>query len=463
MRLFRRWIIFSCVVSLFSAPVTARAAEFNPEHIISDSEMRDASTMDLAGIRQFLMSKGGLDAEFDIDPIDGMLKNGSQLIHSAAERYQVNPRYILALLQKESSIVETGRPTDRQRDWAAGYALCDGCARSAPLAKKYKGLGRQIDAGAGWMDWYLRNAASLGKLQAGQQFTADGAKLTPTNLVTAALYSYTPHAHGNRLLWSILQRWFGGVDDLRLPDGALVRNMTTGAVAVIEGGKFRPILNRSVLVTRFNTTNIIDLNQYDFATLQERSSGAPLRFADLSLVRSEDGAIYLLIGTAKRLIPSTEVFRQIGFNPEEVEDVRATDIAEYADAAPITADSSFPTGQLLQNAQTGGVYYVEAGVKHPLVDRAILTANFFGDRIVRVTPAALAGLENGDAVKFSEGTLVKTKDDPTVYLISGSKKRPFTSEKIFLAFGYTFTNVLVTSSRALALHELGEPMVLTAQ
>ena len=193
-------------VTILNAPLVAIAAEFNPEHIISDSAMRDSSTMDLVGIRQFLVAKGGLNGEFDIDPIDGILKNGSQLIYDAAQRYKVNPQYILALLQKESSIVETGRPTAQQRDWAAGYALCDGCNRNAPLPRKYKGLGKQIDAGAGWMDWYLKNAATLGKLQAGQTRVTDGAQLTPSNLATAALYSYTPHAHGNRLLWSIMQR-----------------------------------------------------------------------------------------------------------------------------------------------------------------------------------------------------------------------------------------------------------------
>ena len=452
MRFLNRTIIATLAVALTVSPIAATAAEFDPQHIISDREMRDATTMGLTAIRDFLASKGGLSDQFDIDAIDGTLKNAPQLIYDASQRYQVNPRYILALIQKESSIVETGRPSQRQLDWAAGYALCDGCDRNAALPRKYKGLAKQIDAGAGWMDWYLKKADS-GQLA-----------VSSKNLATAALYSYTPHAHGNRLLWSIMQRWFGdGASDLNIPDGALVRNTSNGAVAVIEGGKLRPILNRSVLMTRFNTTNIIDLNKYDFATLQDRSAGAPVRFSDLSLVRTEDGSTYLLVGDTKRRIPTADVFRKIGFNPEEVEDVQSSDLAEYVNGDPISADVSFPLGKLLQNMRTGAVYFVEDGVKHPLLDRAILDANYSGDQISPVTSDALASMSTGDSIRFAEGTLVKTKTDAAVYLISGGKKRSFPSEKVFRAFGYDFKNVLTTSPRALALHELGEPLALSPQ
>lgn len=457
-----RVIVIPLVAVTVLGPLpTSAAGVFNPHFIISDEEMRDAKAMDFSDIAAFLSTKGKLSSQFDVDPGDGLLKGAAQLVDDAAKRYQINPKYILALLQKESSIVETPVITRDQMDWAAGYALCDGCYKKNVLAQKYKGLAKQIDAGAGWMHWYLTNAENLGYLkQKGAVYQIDNMKVAPQTAATAALYSYTPHIHGNRLLWSIMRRWFGGGTDLSFPDGTLVRNEKNGAMAVVQGGKMRPILNRSVLESRFNVTTAVDLNEYDFASLLEAKPGRPVRFADLSLVRTNEGATYLLIGNAKRRIPDAATFAKIGFNPEEVEDVVADDVADYVEGEPITVDAAFPLGQLLQDRSTGGIFYAESGVKHPLYDRALLKANFAGKPVLPATPGELAKLTTGDAVRLADGTLVKLASDPTVYLISGGKKLKIPTEDVFLGFGYRFENVLTASPKMLALHELGSPLSL---
>ncbi|HTM68868.1 MAG TPA: hypothetical protein VL426_06250 [Candidatus Binatia bacterium] len=437
----------------------ARAATFDPSMIIDDAEIRRADAMDYAAIKGFLDRKGGLANVIDVDPKDGLLKNGAQLIFDTAQRYKVNPRYILALIQKESSAVETAKPTSQQLDWATGYALCDGCSRTSPLAQRYRGFGRQVDAGGGWIDWYFQNASQLPLRQAGMTITIDGTPLAPASTATAALYSYTPHMHGNRLLWSIWNRWFGdGTGGLRFPDGSLVRNAKTGAVGLVQNGKFRAILNPSVLASRFNASAVIDLDPFEFDALKESLPGRPVRFADLSLVRTETGATYLLVGASKRLIATAEVFAKIGFNPEEVEDVKAADIEDYEDAKPITFEDSFPLGELLRDARTGGVYYAESGVKHPLWDRALLAVNFPGRPIVPASAAALSKLKDGAPVLLADGALVKAPGDPAVYVISGGKKRPIPSEDVFLMFGYKWPNVVTASRRMLALHPDGEPL-----
>jgi len=449
------------VSALFSAPSTAAAASFNPQYIISDDEMRRSDAMSFADISKFLHEKGGFGDQYDIDAIDGLLKGTAQLIDDAAKRYRINPKYILALIQKESGAIETGTPTQKQLDWATGYALCDGCSRQNSLAQKYKGLAKQIDAGAGWMDWYLTKApVTPSMLQVGETRTISMTKVTPVNWVTAALYTYTPHLHGNRLLWSIWNRWFGSGVLPQFPDGTLVRNETNGAVALIQGGKFRPIVSASVLETRFRNNNIIDLNEYDFQDLQNLMPGRPVQFPDLSLVRTETGDTYLLVGAQRRLIVSPEVFSKIGFNPEEVEDIKASDIEDYLDGVSITLDSASPFGELLQNRLTGGVYFVQNGVKQPIWDRAIMIANFNGQKIVPTDPETLSGLTDGEPVKLIDGVLVKTPDDPAVYVISNGRKRSIPSEEVFLSFGYRWPMILTVSPRALELHETGEPLLI---
>lgn len=454
-------LIVAGLALLLAAPA-AQAAIFNPHYILSDQEMRDADSMSYADILVFLAEKGGLNSCFDVDPIDGLLKSPAQLIDDAAKRYGINPKYILALLQKESGIIETAKPTQKQKDWAAGYALCDGCSRNSPLAQKYKGLGNQIDVGAGWVDWFFKNQETLGRMiQPGETKVISKTKITPANLTTAALYNYTPHIQGNRLLWSIWQRWFDADLGLKLPDGALVRNEKTGAVALIQNGKLRPVVSPSVLATRFAGRVVIDLNPYDFKGLEETIMGRPVRFPDLSLVKTEDGTIWLLVGEKRRKIASPQVFAAIGFNPEEVEDAVLEDIADYTEGEPLTEEAAaYPTGQLVQNQTTGGVYWAESGLKHPIWDRAVLAANFGGRKIKPLPPADLAMLMTADPIKLTDGVLVRTADEPAVFVISNGQRRPIVSEETFVAFGYDWKDVLVTARRVLELHPIGAPVTV---
>lgn len=464
MRNRHRFLAAALAVATMTAATPASAAIFNPHRIIDDEEMRRFDAMSYDDIKTFLAAKGNLGAVVDVDPADGLLKSAAQIVDDAAKRYKVNPKYLLALIQKESSAVESSSLSPRQLDWATGYALCDGCWKTAPLAQKYKGFAKQVDAGAGFIDWYYTSAeAQKSYRKPGETYVVSGTPVTPANVATAALYSYTPHLHGNRLLWSIWNRWFGdGMVGLKFPDGTLIRNEKTGGVALMQGGKLRPILNQSVLTTRFNASTIVDLNEYDFDAMRKSLGGRPVRFPDLSLVRDEFGTTYLLIGASKRRIVSAEAFAKIGFNPEEVEEVLAEDIVDYADAPPITHDSSYPLGELLQDTRTGGVYYAESGVKRPIWDRAVLAANFPGRPIVPAKAATLDALTTGEPMLLADGALVKAPDDPSVFVISGGKRRSIPTEETFRMFGYKFTNVLTASRKMLNLHPEGEPLTVEA-
>lgn len=449
---------------LFTAVLPAHANVFNPHLIISDEELRRADAMDYSSIRDFLSVKGKLAEKFDVDPMDGLLKNTAQIIDDAAKRYQVNPKYILALMEKESSVVSATKPTKKQLDWATGYALCDGCRRKNATAVKNQGLAKQIDAGAGFIKWYYDNVDSLrgiAKPGVPKTLTKTKTEVTPANKATAALYSYTPHLQGNRLLWSIWNRWFGeGTNGLELPDGTLVRSERTGAVALMQGGKFRPIASRSVLTTRFNSRNIVDLNAYDFDLLQKTSMGRPVRFSDESLVKTEDGAIWLLLGNERRRFADSEAFRVNGFNPEEVEGAVLADIEDYAEGETIGSEDAGAMGALLQDKASGAVFYVSSGTKRPIWDKAVLNANFPGRKTTVTKHDDLAKLKDGRPLGFYDGALVQAKDSPAVYVISAGKKRPIDSAETFLAYGYDWNNVLTTTASVLSLHPLGPPLTL---
>src|SRR6188474_417858 len=91
--------VLFALLALAAAPFSAaRAAAFDPQMIIGDAEMRNADALSYAEIRAFLDRKGGLATTYDVDPNDGLLKGAAQLINDTAQRYRVNPKYLLALI-----------------------------------------------------------------------------------------------------------------------------------------------------------------------------------------------------------------------------------------------------------------------------------------------------------------------------------------------------------------------------
>ena len=449
-------LTIATVAPIFAPAV--RAADFNPYFILSDREMRDYQAMSYGDILLFLSEKGGLnDARAVRDPGDGEIKGAAKLIYDVSQRYQINPKYLLALIQKESSAVETSKPTSKQLDWATGYGVCDSCRKTDPQVKKYQGLAKQVDAAASWMDWYLGLDQAAVPIKAGEQRTIDKTAVTPINKTTAALYAYTPHVHGNRLLWSIWNRWFGeGAKVFNFPEGTLLRNSQTGGVVVVQNGQLRPILSRAVLYSRFNAAHIIDLNQYDFGALMDDRRGSPIRFPDFSLIRVEDGRTYLLVGSQKRLFVSDEAFARLGFNPEEVINASAADVADYADGLPLDDNAAPPSGELVREGTDGQIWYVEDGAKREFLDAATPEADFPERPIRQVTDADLADLKEGPPMGLTDGVLAKTADSPVVFVIADGFRRPIKDEDSFNAFGYRWSDIVTVSKETLGLHEEGD-------
>ncbi len=122
----------------------AFAGDFNPNNIISDAEILDSAAMTLNDIQNFLKNKASFLANYSCPNADGIVKTATEIIYdAAANNYDcdgivlndsastlekkakcrpiaINPRFLLALLQKEQSLIEDPSPKPSQLDWATG-------------------------------------------------------------------------------------------------------------------------------------------------------------------------------------------------------------------------------------------------------------------------------------------------------------------------------------------------------
>lgn len=439
----------------------ANAAEFNPAYIISDAEILDYNAMTPAEIQAFLDTQGGALRNYVVTAADGLPADSpkaemtvAEVIYDRATTNKISPRFLLVLLQKEQSLLTETEPTQRQLDWATGY----GCPDGGGCNDRWRGLWKQLNSASLQFRSYM-DEPRLYKYQAGQTYTftnpygtisQEEMSVTPANQATAALYNYTPHVYnGNYNFWKLWNRYFSRI----FPDGSLVQAQGESGVWLIQGGKKRPFLSAGALKSRYDTRRIITVNRAD---LDAYPNGDPIKFSLYTIVRTPLGDMYLLLDDTKRKIASPEVFRKIGFNPEEVESASNEDVSYYRDGKPITLEDAYPTGALLQDPATGGIYYAIDGTKAPLIHPVFLKTMFSNRPIIKATAEQLAAFPKVEPVRFADGYLLKGDFGPSVYVISNGTKRPVASGEVFESLGYKWENVLTVPGKVLDLYPTGE-------
>lgn len=428
---------------------------FNPHHILDDADIFEVGGWDATQIQHFLVSKGSALATMQLPDIDGVEKRPADILWRVAGSYKLNPKYLLVLIQKEQSLVEGRTPTQRQLDWAAGYAVCDSCSMSDPSIQAFKGFANQIEYAAKqhrerYLFQILVKGATIAGHAPGKTSLIDSVPVTPVNQATAMLYSYTPHLHGNQNLWKIWRRWFSR----SLPDSTIVTEKESGSSFLIRDGARRP-LSRAVLASL--TTDLGKVVRVSASDLAAYPEGDALKFSNFSLIEIPDGSRYLLTGAQKRLIVSTNVFKLLGFQEDEVIEARAEDLVDYTDGPDITEVSRYPTGILAKDKQ-GSYWYVEAGTRHKIPHKIFLSLYFKGRPAKKLKPSEWSAYPIGDPYQLKDGELVRGTTSTAVYVIDHGARRPFKSGEDFLSFGYQWKNVLVIPDAVLNDYRMGDAM-----
>ena len=441
-----RKIVILLIFCIFVRPFVAQGANFDPNFVISDAEATETQSFDAEGVQAFLEAQGSGLANYTAIDTDGASRRASDIIYNAAVRNRVSPRFLLALLQREQSLVTDPSPSQKQLDWATGFGVCDSCSMDDPSLAKYKGFATQVENAAADFRSFMDNG---GQRAVGQATAIDGIPVTPETNATACLYDYTPHLNAQENFWLVWQRYF----IRRYPSGTLA----TAAPAIagtwlIRFGERRLIASAAVLFSSFDPNKVVKVAAND---LLAYPVGQPIKFPDYSLLRSPRGTVYLLDGDERRGIVSMDVFRKIGFDRNEVIDVTWDDLNAYKEGAPITLAAAYPLGALLMDPATHGVYFVQNGIKRPLYGPELLSMYFKGRKVKRSSEAELASFATGDPINLADGELVKTANGPAIYVIDNGERLPIDSADTFEKQGWKWENVVVVSERVLALSPLG--------
>jgi hypothetical protein len=188
MLLFRRsasLILLLVMISIWSpARVHALIEPYQSTELISDAEFSDASALSCEQIQLFLDKKPGI--------LKNLVENeqpASQHICKAAAEFDINPRLMLVMMQKEMRMITDPAPDGDQINWSAGCG---------PGWESTRGFANQMRCVAKTLRRNFDRPYVSGSI--------DG--VIPVNQGTLALYRYTNHVDGNRLFWMIWQGWW---------------------------------------------------------------------------------------------------------------------------------------------------------------------------------------------------------------------------------------------------------------
>lgn len=438
------------LIALALSTNQAKAADFDPNYLISDSEITNYKSMDLNDIQRFLDRRSGTLKSYVTVDKEGKSITAAETFYKTALDAMINPKYLLILVQKEMSLLDDDTPKQTQYDWATGY----GCPDGSGCNTRWQGFFRQVNSAALQTRDYVDNSHQY-YYQPGVTRVIDNMPVTPKNAATAGLYSYTPHIDcggncgGNKLFWDLWNKYFGK----KWPDGTILQAEDSTSRYYIEKGAKREIISKSVFLSRFDAKKIITVSPAD---LEYYEAGPPIQYLNFSLLRNPAKEVYMIIDDTKRRIENEELLKQIGFNEDDIMGASDEELALYRTESNITKYTVYPTGQLLKSKITGDIYYVLSGKKKLVINDEIMKANFHGVPIKVVSSDELDMYSPGNPVTLPDGELIKVKGLNTVYVISNGNVLPIFSAKIFLAMNYKWDNIKIVSKETLAVHTVGQ-------
>jgi hypothetical protein len=227
-------------VALVALPAAAAAATYDPLNIMSDETLRAANSMSRADIQAFLDAQAGVLKTYSAaeggpnGAHSKVVKPASQIIFEACQYWNVNPKLVLATLEKEQSLISGPQHTaSASHTYGTAYHLehAMGAGVYAGSPDSHPGFGDQVWTGTqklgqttGAYAWWPGKQTDVIRL-------SDGVRIwiTPANQPTWNFYTYTPY-YPQVSVWNIYVKFFGDPQaPPRLRPMYRFYNKTTGA------------------------------------------------------------------------------------------------------------------------------------------------------------------------------------------------------------------------------------------
>lgn len=239
------------------------------------------------------------------------------------------------------------------------------------------------------------------------------------------------------------------------PNGALIKIANGGTVYLIEGGNKRAIVSPAVFEDQgFEWDDIVIVSQ---AETNSYTVGNPVAtFTDGNLLKGTDGKVYVISNDTKRYITGPSVFTGLGYSWSNVKSVSSDQLALYTNGTDVSNSNTRPDGDTVKKSD-GNLYTVISGaLRH--IPTPVYFERLGGDwnKVIAITDAEFNSATKGADLTnvMPDGTLLKGSDGK-VYVVTNGTKRYFGGPDVFEALGYSWGNLISTTTTDLSLYTDG--------
>ncbi len=221
------------VLAAVLVAVPAHAAVYDPLNVISYDTWRASSAMSVADVQAFLDTLSGPLKSYEctdtVTSATPARRSAASIIWRSAQIWNINPKVILATLQKEQSLLTVSNSANEARlIKAMGCGVYGIDPITGHTKNRFPGFASQIYNGANKLStyeitygWYAGKPKAVTAHRQVEATRAVGAAvetyaktvsyttyIVPLNACTFALYTYTPY-YPQKLFWDIYTRYFG--------------------------------------------------------------------------------------------------------------------------------------------------------------------------------------------------------------------------------------------------------------
>lgn len=228
------------------------------------------------------------------------------------------------------------------------------------------------------------------------------------------------------------------------PSYSPYRDASNGRLYIIDGSTKRYIPSTQVLIS--NGLNDLPINDMSASQLA-LSDGVPLELREGTLVKGSNAAVYIIDDTGtqleKRAISSLFTFTLLGYNNNNILTFSNAALPS-ANGSAVESGITHPDGTIVQNTSNGALYLIQSNKKRYISTLAIYSSYAFNN--FESATAADLNLTNDTNLPLREGSVVKTNSSGALYVIdhdgSTIKKRPITSISAFNLYGYSTSDII---------------------
>lgn len=307
-------------------------------------------------------------------PVPGGV-SAAQLIYNAAQQYNINPKVLLVMIQKESAgpLTQDTWPLASQYK----YPLGAHCPDTTGCDPNYSGFSIQISESAALLRWYLDNMnqpwwpykkPGVNSIQFNPSTSCGASNVNVTTYATGALYTYTPYqpnaaainnlyglgdscsSYGNRNFWRIYTDWFGRTNTISIPGCYIATNTSLSCVWKVKNNQTGAEILSTSYSTVYNLVNGPQTYSFMGQYFVARNSVAPQagNIPVYGLRKTADSSTYLTVDPTEYASLKTSGYIDDG-------------ILFYAD--PPGSNSGYPVYKLY-NSSTGQYEWTQGGAQY---------------------------------------------------------------------------------------------------